>query len=94
MDKLEQLANIVAAALKKARELGEIRLDDRARERRTALMKLLQKHSKNMKKLADAAKHNGLLDQATVNAALDRAIAAAEVIDKELEELLAQAKKG
>ena len=48
---------------------------------------------KNQKKLADAAEQNGFLNQATVNAALDRAIAAAEVIDKELEELLAQAKK-
>lgn len=56
-------------------------------------MKLLRKHSADLTKLADAAKGNGLLDQATVNAALDRMIAAAEEIDKELETLLAQAKK-
>lgn len=56
-------------------------------------MKLLQKHSEKVRKLADAAKHNGFLDEATVNAALDRMIHAAEGIDKELEALLAQAKK-
>ena len=93
MDKLEQLGNIVMAALAKARELGKFPLENRANERRAILMKLLQKHSKNMKQLADAAEQDGFLNQATVNAALDRAIAAAEVIDKELEELLAQAKK-
>ena len=56
-------------------------------------MKLLQKHSENVRKLADAAKHSGFLDEAKVNAALDRMIHAAEEIDKELEQLLAEAKK-
>ena len=93
MDKLERLGHILIAALLKARELGKIPLDKHAKERRTIVMKLLQKHSENVKRLSDAAKHDGFLDKATVNAALDRMIAAAEEIDKELEELLAQAKK-
>ena len=93
MDKLERLGHILIVALLKARELGELPLDQDAKERRKILVKLLQKHSDNVKKLSDAAKHNGFLDNATVNAALDRMIAAAEEIDKELEELLAQAKK-
>jgi hypothetical protein len=93
MDKLECLGHIVLAALSTARELGKIPLDDRAKERRAVLVKLLQKQSKNLKGLADAAKHDGFLDQTAVNKALDRMIQAAEEIDKELEELLAQAKK-
>ena len=93
MDKLEQLGNIVKAALLKARELRSVPLDQRAKERLAILMKLLQKHSADVTKLVDASKHNGLLDQASVSAALDRMIAAAEEIDKELETLLAQAKK-
>jgi hypothetical protein len=56
-------------------------------------MKPHQKHSKNLKGLADAAKNDGFLDQTAVNAALDRMIKAAEQIDKELDELLTQAKK-
>jgi hypothetical protein len=56
-------------------------------------VKLLQKQSGNLKSLADAAKGDGFLDHAKVNAALDRMIRAAEEIDKELDDLLAQAKK-
>jgi hypothetical protein len=93
VDKLERLGHILIEALSKARELGKISLDKRANQRRTILMKLPQKHSENVKRLSDAAKHDGFLDKASVNAALDRMIAAAEEIDKELEELLAQAKK-
>ena len=93
MDKLEYLGNILLRALSKTRELGTLPLTEPVKKRRAILMKLLRKHSANVRELAEATKNDGFLDGAKVSAALDRMIHAAEEIDKELEQLLREAKK-
>jgi hypothetical protein len=95
MDKIERVVRLLMAALSKARELSKISLDDRPELRGTAaaIMKAVKATRQKIDALNEGAKRNGKLGQATMDRALDRILKAAEEINREVDELLAKARK-
>ncbi|HVN29603.1 MAG TPA: hypothetical protein VMT64_13990 [Candidatus Binataceae bacterium] len=82
-------------ALSKARELSKISLADRPELRETAagIMKAVKATRQKIDALNEGAKRNGKLDKATMDRALNRILRAAEEINREVDELLAKARK-
>jgi len=92
MDKLEQIGHLVVAALFKARELNKFALDSELKEKVKELVKAAKDSSRKIEALAEVTAKNGQLDKATVNAALDRILAAMKNVNDELDRLLAKAR--
>lgn len=90
--KLEKIGHVVVAALSKARELNGLGLDSGSRKKVEELMKAAKDSSQKIEALAELTGKNGKLDKATVDAALDRILAAMKGINEELDELLAKAR--
>ena len=59
----------------------------------TSEMKRVKATRQKIEALNDAAERNGKLDKATLDAALSRILKAAEEIDREVDDLLAKARK-
>ena len=95
MDKIELIGRLLVAALSKARELSKISLADRPELRKTAaeIMKAVKTTRQRIDALNEGAKRNGKLDKATMDRALDRILKAAEEINREVDQLLAKARK-
>jgi len=93
MDKLEQIGHLLIAALLKARELNALELDAEAKQKIKELMKVSKENSRKIEALTKVTAHNGNLDKATVDSALDRILAAMKGVNEELDTLLAKARK-
>jgi hypothetical protein len=95
MDKLELAMRLLLGALSKARELSRISLDGRPELRATAaaIMKTAKTTRQKLEALNDASVRNGKLDKAALDQALTRILKAAEEINREVDALLAKARK-
>lgn len=95
MDKIELVGRLLLAALSKARELSKISLERRPELRDAAaeIMKTVKATRQKIEALQDAAERNGKLDKATIDRALTRIVKAAEDINREVDALLAKARK-
>ena len=93
MDKLEQIGHLLIAALAKARELNDLELGAKAKQKIKELMKITKENSRKIETLTNVTAGNGKLDKATVDSALDRILAAMKGVNEELDTLLAKARK-
>ncbi len=92
MDKLAQIGHLLLTALIKARELNTAALEPDLRQRVEELVKKTKGLTEKIDAVAEATAKNGKLDRATVDAALDRILAAMKSVNDELDELLAKAR--
>lgn len=95
MNKLERIIVLTADSLSKARELSKIALDGLPELRGVAaqIMKTVKANRQQIERLDEASRHNGKLDKAAVDQALDRILEAAKVINDEVATLLTKARK-
>jgi len=94
MDRFEKFLHLVIEATAKARELRTFELDSESRAKVNGLMQRVQKSRKTMEALNRASTSNGKgLDKATLDSALDRLIETMDGVNRELDDLLAKAKK-
>ena len=94
-DKIALVGQLLLAALSKAQELSKISLEGRPELRRTvaAIVKAVKATRLKIEALNEAAERNGNLDKAALDRALTRIVKAAEAINREVDELLAKARK-
>lgn len=94
MDRFEKFLHLVIEATAKARKLSTFALDSESRAKAKRLMERVQKSRKTMEVLNRASASNGKgLDKATLDSALDRLIETMDGVNRELDALLAKAKK-
>jgi hypothetical protein len=94
MDRRERFIHLLVEALGKARELKNFALDPESRAKAARLMERVQKSRKTMEALNRASASNGKgLDKVTLDRALDRLIETMDAVNRELDDLLAKAKK-
>jgi hypothetical protein len=93
VDSFERIGILSLAALSKARELRKIPLDAALRSKVAEIMKTVRDTGKKVKALTDAASSNGVLDRAKTERALDRILKSLQDANRELDELLDQARK-
>ena len=92
IDKLERIGHLLFTALVKARELSAAALEPDLRQRVEELVKTTKGITEKIGIVAEATAKNGKLDRATVDAALDRILAAMKSVNDELDGLLAKAR--
>jgi len=94
MDRFEKFLHLVIEATAKARKLRTFALDSESRAKVNGLMERVQKSRKTMEALNRASTSNGKgLEKATLDSALDRLIETMDGVNRELDDLLAKAKK-
>jgi hypothetical protein len=72
--------------------LNKLRLDPDSKKKVQELVKAAKDSSRRIDAMAAATAKNGKLDKATVDAALDRILAAMKAVNEELDRLLAKAR--
>ncbi len=95
MDKLELIIGLTADSLSKARELSKIASDRRPELRSVAaqIMKTVKATHREIEALNEATQQNGKLDKAALDQAMDRILKAAREINREVNDLLAKARR-
>jgi len=93
MDKLERIGHLCLEAIAKARELSKRQLDRELKVRVAAIMKTVRGTAKRIQTLTDAASENGILEKAATERALDRILKSLEDANRELDQLLANARR-
>jgi hypothetical protein len=93
MDKLEKFVKLVIEAIAKARVLQGFDLDPESKGKVAGLMDRVQKTQKTIDSLGQVVASNGQgLDKAMLDGTLDRLIETMEMVNRELDRLLALAK--
>src|SRR6266851_693019 len=87
-----QIGHLLLTALIKARELNTAALEPDLRQRVEELVKTTKGLTEKIEAVPEATGKNGKLDRATVDAALDRVLAAMKSVNDELDELHAKAR--
>ena len=95
MDKRELIVRLMADSLSKAQALSKIALDGKPELRRAAaeIMKAVKASRQRIEALTEVAHQNGKLDKATIDRSLDRILKAAQKINREVDDLLAKARR-
>jgi hypothetical protein len=94
MDRRERFIHLLVEALGKSRELKTFALDPESKAKAAGLMERVRKSHKTMEALNQASASNGKgLDKATLDSTLDRLIETMDQVNRELDDLLAKAKK-
>ncbi|MFI5352368.1 MAG: hypothetical protein ACHQZS_05325 [Candidatus Binatales bacterium] len=95
MDKRELIVRLMADSLSKAQALSKIALDRKPELRRAAakIVKAVKASRQRIEALTEVAHRNGKLDKATIDRSLDRILKAAQKINREVDDLLAKARR-
>ncbi len=95
MDKREMIVRLMADSLSKAQALSRIGLEGKPELRRAAagIMKAVKASRQKIEALTGVVHQNGKLNKATIDRSLDRILRAARKINREVDDLLARARR-